>query len=239
VSEGSSKELSAIVLGYRAGESLLRVLEPLEAQLRDSGLNYELVVVANHWPGDDDSTPEVAQRFAADHPAVKAVLGEKHGAMGWDMRAGFAQADAEVMVVIDGDSQNPVDDVLRAYELLRASNADIVKGRRVNRLDSLYRRLVSLAYNLAFRIVFPRTRGLWDINGKPKAITRAAYGRLSLDSNDWFLDAEIVLDALSKNLTIVELPVTFYPNDERASFVRPGAILEFAKNMLRYRLRRR
>jgi glycosyltransferase involved in cell wall biosynthesis len=232
-------QLSAIVLGYRAGESLLRVVEPLHEQLEASGVSYELVIVANHWPHEPDTTPDVATRFARDKPTVQTVLGEKRGAMGWDMRAGFAAARGDVIVVIDGDSQNPVDDVLRAYELLVSSGADFVKGRRVERLDSMYRRLVSIAYNTVFRIVFPQIRGLWDINGKPKAITRAAFEQLELEASDWFLDAEMVLSALEHGQKIVELPVAFYPNDERASFVRPSAILEFARNMARYRLKRR
>jgi hypothetical protein len=40
-------------------------------------------------------------------------------------------------------------------------------------------------------------------------------------------------------LTVAELPVIFNRNDERASFVRPSAILEFARNMARQRFRRR
>ena len=232
-------QLSAIVLGYRAGDSLLRVVEPLHQQLDESGVDYELVIVANHWPNEPDTTPDVATHFAAGKPTVRTVLGEKRGAMGWDMRAGFAAAHGDTIVVIDGDSQNPVDDVLRAYELLVSSGADFVKGRRVTRLDSMYRRLVSVAYNSMFRVIFPKTWRLWDINGKPKAITRAAYEQLDLEANDWFLDAEMVLSALDRNLRIVELPVAFYPNNERASFVRPSAIVEFALNMARRRFKRR
>jgi hypothetical protein len=75
-----------------------------------------------------------------------------------------------------------------------------------------------------------------DINGKPKGLTRSAYERLELRSDDWFIDAEIVLEARRLGLTIGELPVVFRANPERASFVKPSAILEFLRNMLRYRL---
>ncbi len=230
-------ELSAIVLGYRAGRSLLRVVEPLDAELEASGVPYELVLVANYWPGRDDDTPAVAEEFGRGRDRVRVVARAKEGAMGWDMRSGFEAARGDVLIVLDGDAQNPVSDVLRMYRAMRETGADVMKGRRVLRHDGPYRRLVSITYNVLFRLFF-RTRGLWDINGKPKALTRAAYERLGLRSDDWFVDAEIVLRAKELGLTIRELPVEFFENDERASLVRPSAILEFARNMLRVRLKR-
>src|SRR5204863_10170417 len=109
----------------------------------------------------------------------------------------------------------PVDDVLKLYRLMRESGADVGKGRRINREDGLYRRLVSFAYNTVFQLLFP-TRSIHDVNGKPKALTRKAYRQLGLHSDDWFIDAEIVLGARDQGLEIVELPVTFLRNEERA-----------------------
>ena len=111
-------ELSAIILGYRAGKSLLRVAEPLVELLDESGVTYELVLVANYWSGEDE-TPAVAEEFARTHPWTTAVVRPKEGAMGWDMRSGFAAPRGDYLVVIDGDAQNPVDDVLRMYTAMR------------------------------------------------------------------------------------------------------------------------
>lgn len=235
--EQRAPELSAVVLGYRAGRSLVRVAEPLAQELEASGVAYELVLVANYWPNRDDETPAVAAEFARTHDRVRVVALPKEGAMGWDMRSGLKAARGQVMVVLDGDAQNPVSDVLRTYRALRESGADVVKGRRVLRHDGLYRRVVSIAYNVLFRLFFG-TRGIWDINGKPKGLTRSARDRLDLRSDDWFIDAEIVLRARKLGLTIRELPVEFFRNEERASLVRPSAIWEFARNMVRVRMGR-
>jgi glycosyltransferase involved in cell wall biosynthesis len=231
-------ELSAIVLCYRAEESIEQVIVPLHGQLCESGVTFELVLVANYHEGREDSTPEIVRRFAADHDAVRTVIKPKEGAMGWDMRSGFEEAAGRHLVVIDGDAQNPVEDVLRMYHEMRRTGADLMKGRRIARFDGPYRRVVSTVYNGIFVALF-RTRGLWDINGKPKGLTRDAYERIALRSDDWFIDAEIVLAARRAGLTIVELPVTFNRNEERASFVRPEAILEFLRNMARTRFKSR
>lgn len=229
-------ELSAVVLCYRAGEHVRRVAAGFHAELSASGVPFELILVANY---DDpaDRTPVIAEEFAHQHEHVKVLKEAKQGAMGWDMRRGLEAATGSFLVVIDGDEQNPFEDVLRAYRLLVDSGADIVKGRRNERLDGPLRHLVSLVYNALFLFLF-RTRGLWDINGKPKGLRRSAYEQLRLAADDWFVDAEIVLQARERGLTITELPVVFHQNQARRSFVRGEAVLEFLRNMVRVRLGR-
>jgi len=236
--EPAAVELSAVVLCYRAQENVRRVVEPLAEELRRSGISHELVLVANHRPEEDDRTPAVARELARGRDEVTTLTLEKQGAMGWDMRTGLDAARGAHIVVIDGDAQNPVEDVLRVHRCLGETGADLVKGRRTERGDGLLRRVVSLAYNGLFVVLFG-TWGLWDINGKPKGLTREAYEQLELRSDDWFVDAEMVLSARRRGLDIRELPVSFRSNDDRPSFVRPGALLEFLRHMLSYRLRGR
>jgi glycosyltransferase involved in cell wall biosynthesis len=236
VTTGSSTpELSVIVLCYRAGESLKKVIEPLHELLVNAHVDFELVLVANYWPGQRDPTPAVARAFARTHDHARVVAEPKEGAMGWDMRCGLEHARGDHLVIMDGDAQNPVEDALLIFRRIRASNADVMKGRRVRREDGPYRRFVSLAFNLLFAAVF-RTRGLWDINGKPKALTRAAYSKMNLRSDDWFIDAEIVLQARGLGLRVEEMPVVFHENEERSSFVHLSAIWEFLRNMTRFRV---
>jgi glycosyltransferase involved in cell wall biosynthesis len=230
-------ELSAIVLCYRAGPEALRVVGPLREQLESSGITYELVLVANYDEASDDATPEVVRRFAREHTDVVTVTEPKRGAMGWDMRSGLAASSGEILIVIDGDAQNPVEDVLKMHREMIETGAQVMKGRRIARFDGYYRHFVSIIYNMVFLVMF-RTHGLWDINGKPKGLTREAYERMGLRSDDWFIDAEIVLAAREHGLSIEELPVVFRQNSERASFVHMNAIGEFIRNMLRQRLRR-
>ena len=231
-------ELSVIVLCYQANEAIHRVIDPLHEQLEASGIVYELLLVANQWSDRPDPTGRIVEAFATDHEdTVRTVIEDKQGAMGWDMRSGFAAAAGDYLVVIDGDAQNPVEDVLKMYRRMRATGVDVMKGRRIARFDGPYRRTISAVFNLAFAVLFG-TRGIWDVNGKPKGLTRAAYEALDLESDDWFIDAEIVLSAQRRGLEVAELPVVFHRNEERDSFVRPTAILEFLRNMVRQRFRR-
>jgi glycosyltransferase involved in cell wall biosynthesis len=231
-------ELSAIVLCYRAGESIRHVVEPLYQELEASGVTYELVLVANYTAGGDDPTPAVVREFASTRDHVRCLAEVKQGAMGWDMRSGLAAARGDYLVVIDGDAQNPVEDLVKLYREMKDTRADVMKGRRIARFDGAYRRVVSGGFNALFMLLFG-TRGLWDINGKPKGLTRRAYEQLHLTSDDWFIDAEIVISARRLGFEVAEMPVIFRRNDERASFVRVSAIWEFLRNMGRERLHRR
>ena len=114
---------------------------------------------------------------------------------------------------------------------------DVTKTYRVIRDDGLYRRFISIVYNALFSVLFGfKVR---DINSKPKIIRRDKYELLQLQSDDWFADAEIIIRARELGLKIGETPVHFKINDNRGSFVKPKAILEFSSNLLKYRFSRR
>jgi glycosyltransferase involved in cell wall biosynthesis len=222
-------ELSVVVLAYRAEERTADVVVPLYDLLEAAGISYELIVVANFW-SDDDSTPIVAAALARESNAIRVVSRRKGGDMGWDMRSGLAAAGGRFLVVIDGDGQVPVEYALEAYCRLRESGAPIVKGRRAVREDGSVRTVTSLCFNALFWVLF-RTRGLWDVNGRPKGMTREAYERLDLQTDDWFTDAELLLKARRLGLEVHEFPVRFLANPARASFVGPATVWEFLRNM--------
>jgi hypothetical protein len=86
-----------------------------------------------------------------------------------------------------------------------------------------------------FHLFFRGSTKLRDVNSKPKIMTREAYQRMTLQSDDWFIDAELILNCVNLNLRIYEIPVEFQSLGKRKSFVKPGAILEFLKHMIEYR----
>ncbi len=229
-------ELSVVVLGYRAGEGLRAFVDEIERELEPLGIERELLLVANTWPGADDPTPRVAAELAAADSRRRALALRKLGGMGWDMKSGFAAARGRVVAVIDGDGQMPGADVARVYRALRESDAGLAKTYRERRDDGATRRVVSFAFNAIFRLLFPGL-GVRDVNAKPKALERSALGRMRLDSDAWFIDAEIVLEARRLGLGIVEVPTVFGRLEERASFIRLSTLFQFLVDLARARWR--
>ena len=76
-----------------------------------------------------------------------------------------------------------------------------------------------------------------DVNGTPKLFKRSSYEKINLVSNDWFLDAELLIKAKSKKLSIKEIPAIFTPRAGGSSNVSYLTIFEFLFNIFRYRLK--
>jgi glycosyltransferase involved in cell wall biosynthesis len=152
------------------------------------------------------------------------------------MRHGLDACRGKYIGVIDGDGQFPVEAIFSCLAKIKSDDFDVVKTYRVQRKDSFYRKFISTVYNLLFHLFFRGSSKLRDVNSKPKIMRREAYERMKLQSDDWFIDAELILNYINLNLRVYEIPVEFQSLGKRKSFVKPGAILEFLKHMIEYRL---
>lgn len=92
---------------------------------------------------------------------------------------------------------------------------------------------MTTAYNALFRLMFgARSK---DINAKPKVFKREALERLKLSARDWFIDAEAMIQAERLALSIKEIPIVFAARKHGSSNVRFSTMVEFLKNMWKYR----
>jgi glycosyltransferase involved in cell wall biosynthesis len=230
-------KLSVVVLCYRSGGAARSFAARIEKTLLDAGIDdYQLVLVGNYVAGIGDTTPDVVRELAAGDSRIVCSAVEKQGMMGWDLRSGLALATGEHLAVIDGDGQVLVEDLVRVYRLLREQGLDLAKVYRRQRGDGLKRKLFSLVLNGLFHALFPGLQ-VRDINAKPKILTRAAFERLTLQSTDWFIDAEILIQARRLGFRIGETETEFLGLTGRRSFIRVAAVFEFLRNLWRYRIR--
>lgn len=232
----TNPDLSVCVLAYSSADTISDFVDELRRSLEQLEASWEIVLVGNYFEERGDRTPAVLRALAAEDSRLHVIAEPKQGMMGWDMKSGLAAARGNVIAVIDGDGQMPAADVVRVYEHLLAEDLDLAKTYREQRDDGPWRRFISVVYNSLFRLLFPGL-GCRDINSKPKVMTRAAYEAIQLYSDDWFIDAEIMIEARALELRVGEVATTFRELSRRRSFVRPTAILEFMFELLRYRWR--
>ena len=229
-------EISVVVLAYRSAETITSFVDSLVESLEKENLRWEIVLVGNYFEGKGDQTPEVINKIASREARIKVVAKIKKGMMGWDMKTGLQAATGQSLAVIDGDGQMPSEDVVRVYQLMKDNELDFAKTCRIKRNDGSYRKLISTVYNILFKIMFPGIKAS-DMNSKPKIMTRAFYEKINLESNGWFIDAEIMILARRMSLKIGEIETVFHGLDSRPSFVKPLSILEFLLNLFSYRVR--
>jgi glycosyltransferase involved in cell wall biosynthesis len=231
-------ELSVVVLCYHSENIIEKFVEQLILELTELNVIYELVLVANYDKNSVDNTPVLAAQLAQKYNSIKVLAHEKEGGMGWDMRSGLSAANGKYIAVIDGDAQMPASDIPIVYGVIKFGKYDLVKTYRAKRYDGFVRTFLSDMYNILFRLFFSPSFPVRDINSKPKIFTKTAYQKMNLRSNDWFTDAEIMIQAFSQQLKIAEISTVFYKNERKTSFVGFKTVWEFMFNLLKYRIKK-
>lgn len=223
--------MSVVIPFYNEAACARLVAEELGRALAAAGLDYELVLVDNG--SRDDTAGELAA--AAGHDArARVITVPRNLGYGYGVIEGMRSARGRYVAVVPGDGQLAPEDAARVLARVHARRPPFCKGVRGDRGRTALRWAVSILYNRLFGILFGvRTR---DINAPPKIIERETLARMAPASRDWFLDAEMMLKAQELNLPVEEVELNFRPRAGGRSHVRPGALWEFARNMVRYRL---
>lgn len=230
-------KLSIIILCYRSEEHIIMFAQRVKELAEKLGDSFEIILVGNYIEGSEDRTKEIVEQIAQEDTTFKAVCKPKKGMMGWDMKEGFSYANGEFLCVIDGDGQFPIESITLCYKTIKTGSYGLVKTYRKKRKDGFYRKFVSIIYNLLFSILFPNVKSK-DVNSKPKILTRNAYERMALTSDDWFIDAEIMINIGKLGIKYCEFPTDFYELHGRSSFVKFSAIIEFIKNLFIFRFKK-
>ncbi len=227
-------EFSLAIPLYNEERNTRAVVGELVQVLSNAGIDYELVLVDN---GSKDHTGGIIDTLAAANPRLRPVHVPENRGYGWGIRRGLDACRGRYLGYSWGDNQIRAEDVLAVYLALREQGNDMAKATRIVREDGWRRAIITHVYNFLLPLLFPV--GVKDINGCPKIFTREAYQTLHLISKDWFLDPEIMIKAHRQKLSVVEVPVTFHEREQGKSNVKWATILEFLKNIARYRLFRR
>ena len=223
-------KFSVVIPAHNESENLNVLLPRLKTAL--GSLDCQILVVDN---ASTDDSQEMLRAFKATMPEL--VI-EKEPTLGYGRAviAGLRSAKGDAIGIIRADNQEKSEDLVLMYKLFSEGNFDLYKAVRKNRIhDGLTRIIISKIYNLLFRLFFrTRTR---DINATPKIFTRELYEKLKLESNDWFIDAEIVIKAANFGCRIGEMEIEYLPRLKGKSNVKPAHLYQFIKNMLIWRSR--
>lgn len=229
-------ELSVVILCYRSEYSIIPFIEKVKATVKALTDNFEIILVANYIENSNDKTAAIVNEIAKKDTVYKTICKPKQGMMGWDMKEGLAVCNGNYICVIDGDGQFPIENITQCYTEIIKGKYNLVKTYRVKRGDGFYRKFISKIYNFVFSILFSSIDSK-DINSKPKIFTKEAYNQMNLTSDDWFIDAEIMLEVKRLGIRFYEFPTEFHSLNGRQSFVKFSAIFEFIRNLISFKLK--
>lgn len=135
--------LSAVIPLYNEAITVEELHERLSGTLESIGKSYEVIYVDD---GSTDGTTEILQALHKKDPKVKVIVFNRNYGQHAAVVAGFERAAGEVIVTLDGDLQNPPEEIPRLLAKIE-EGYDVVGGWRMGRQDSITRRALSYMIN--------------------------------------------------------------------------------------------
>lgn len=184
-------------------------------RLPDIGSETELIFVEG---GSQDDTRGAIERAIEAHPDRSIRLLRQHGVGKGDaVREGFAAAENDVLMILDGDLSVAPEDLPKFYRALVDGRAELVNGSRlVYDMEPGSMRRLNVVGNKLFSLIFEAVtrQRVKDTLCGTKVIHRRNYERIAAARSyfgdfDPFGDFDLLYGAARLGLRIVDLPVRY------------------------------
>lgn len=139
-------QISVVAPAYRCADCIGEMHRRLTDVMRGLGVTYELIFVEDGSPQDDWA--RISEVCRAD-ARVRGIRLSRNYGQHFAITAGLDHARGDWVVVMDCDLQDRPEEIPKLWAKAQ-EGWPVVLARRAQRVDSLYRRLVSLAFAKAY-----------------------------------------------------------------------------------------
>jgi glycosyltransferase involved in cell wall biosynthesis len=206
--------LSVIVPIYNEVATVRVALDAILAK-EVSGWRLEIIMVESN---STDGTREIVQTYGS-HPRVRLILEDKARGKGHAVRAGFAQATGDVILIQDADLEYDLNDYDVLLAPLAAGRQSFVLGSRHGEGGWAIRKfsdqpLQALVLNLAhwgFTLMINGALGVWlhDPFTMYKVFRRDCLDGLKFECNRFDFDWELLIKLIRKGHRPIEIPISY------------------------------
>jgi len=237
------KLISIIVPVYNEEETVETLLNSVINKQLD-GLKKEIIIVESN---SKDSTRQIVENFAKEHPDVKLILEEKPRGKGYAVRNGFKEATGDFISIQDGDLEYDINDYdqlivpLKNYQkafVLGSRHSGNWKIRKFDDEKGIKASLMNLGHLFFTSLInFGCKVKLKDPFTMYKLFRRDCLYGLKFDGNRFELDWEIIIKFIRKGYIPDEIPINYnsrgFKEGKKVSFIIDPLI--WIKCFIRYR----
>jgi len=207
----------------------LRVLVPKAYRtLHGLSSDFEVIVVDD---GSTDHTPDVLQELRGRFPSLQVVKHDRNRGYGAALRSGFQASSKPWVFYTEGDGQY---DVAELGELVArlSDGVDAVNGYKLQRADSLHRRLLGRCYHGLVRFLLGVR--LRDVDCDFRLLRRRVLDSVQLSFSSGAICAELMTQIERAGYRIEEVPVHHYPRmSGQSQFFRVGPVASMLWDVVR------
>lgn len=205
----AAPEVSVVIPCLNEADTLAVCIDKAMRAFRRHGIRGEVIVADN---GSTDGSQEIAVRLGARLVPVQAK-GYGNALMG-----GISQAQADFIIMGDGDDSYDFEEIPRFVEKLR-QGYDLVQGCRLpcgggavlpGAMPFLHRWLGNPLFSRLARRWFQAP--IHDVYCGMRAFTKALYDRLDLRCTGMEFATEMIIKAALYRVKIAEVPITLHPD---------------------------
>jgi glycosyltransferase involved in cell wall biosynthesis len=192
--------ISVIVPVFNEIELLERSIGQISSFMESHFDDYEILIVES---GSEDGSAEVCDWLATNLPRITVLHEGKKAGFGSALKLGYVHAKKDLVWLIVVDMPFPLETILTALPLF--SQYDCVFSYRSCDNRDLVKRFRSYVYNfLAKALLGLKVR---HVNSAFRVFKREVIQNLSLITNDWTLDAEVLYEITNRKIPYAEIPV--------------------------------
>jgi len=194
--------LSVIVPVYNEAKTIRQILE----KINSVDIDKEIIVVDD---GSSDGTDRVLREV--QHNNLKVIHHTSNRGKGAAFLTGLSNAEGELVIIQDADLEYDPNDYFQLTGAINAINVDMVLGIRFKSgyhglfFHRLGNRLLTGLLNLLFNC------RLNDYASCYKLARKSTFDGLNLKAAGFNIDAEIICNALKRNIRIKEVPISYHP----------------------------
>jgi len=140
-------QLAVVIPVYNEEANLPLLMQRIMPVMQGFGKSFEIIFIDD---GSRDNSLEILKGFAQNTQVKVVELTRNYGQHAAIM-AGFSITQADIVITMDADLQNPPEEITNLVKVMEEGNYDVVGTIRKGRKDSFFRILPSKIINIVAR----------------------------------------------------------------------------------------